>query len=375
MIKDNKNTTVAMNDKNGIFIQFDGESEGIAGKNLIESFENDATIIFNETYIIVGAHTKALKIHAMYDLTIIGNVTVKECVVNGSLTVIGDADIAILNCQNNFICQGGIRSDKMYVGGNVIVGSIDCNGLICDGNVILQTTANIKEDAKIGGTIVACEGIMGAGTFSAVNAIANEYFEFDGQYKGKIFELDTNTTIKDSLSVKSVSCETIEEMINHVNDRLADEYSRCADLDEEGVIQRLKVLGNIQNQSLRILPIAEPLFKSLTEMSYKDRIDTVDEYLIVLMAQKVLPKALFNYESIEHIGRLFLPKAQKEIGGLGFRPCTIERLSRVLSMAVRIVEDRPIDLEILMDKIFQSIGLKYSTVSSMIDRNDYRKSE
>ena len=33
--------------------------------------------------------------------------------------------------------------------------------------------------------MVACEGIMGA-VNSATNAIANEYFEFDGDYEGKI---------------------------------------------------------------------------------------------------------------------------------------------------------------------------------------------
>lgn len=94
---------VPVNAQNGSLIQYDGEANGIAGKNVIEAFEGNDSIIFNETYIIIGEHTEALKIHAMYDLTIMGDVTVQECVVNGSLTVIGTARIANLTCYNGFI--------------------------------------------------------------------------------------------------------------------------------------------------------------------------------------------------------------------------------------------------------------------------------
>lgn len=371
---EDKNTFVPVNDPNGALVQFDGEADSVAGKNVIEAFEGNDSIIFNETYMIIGEHTRALKIHAMYDLTIMGDVTVQECVVNGSLTIIGDAHITDLTCYNTLICKGNLRSDKMYVGRNIIVGSIDCNEIICDGNVVLQTTANINKNAKIGKTMVACEGIMGAGTFSAINAIANEYFEFDGQYEGKILELETDATISDTAPAKSTPCETVEEIIDLANGKLAEEYAQCSDLDEEGVINHLKKLGAIQSQGLKVLPIVEPLFTKLTEISYQDRIETVDEYLTVLMAQRVLPIEVFSYESVDHIGKLFLPKAQKEIEELGFEPCSIEQFSRALSMAVKFEEDLSTDWEILMDKIFESIGLKYSTVSSMIGRNKPKKS-
>ena len=364
-----KTTNAPTNDHNGSLIQYDGEASGIGGKNLIEAFECDDSIIFNETYMIVGERTKATKIHAMYDLTIIGDITVQECVVNGSLTIIGDAHIANLNCYNTFICKGNLHSDKIYVGRNIIVGSIDCDDIICDGNVVLQTTANINRYAKIGKTMVACEGIMGAGTFSAINAIANESFEFDGKYEGKVLELETDTTISDTVSVKAAPCETIEDIIELANQKVAEEYAKCPDLEEEEIIARLKKLGAIQSHELRILPIVEPLFTKLTEIAYQDRIKTIDEYLMVLMAQKMLPTEMYNYESVEHIGKIFLPKAQSEIDELSFEPCTIERFSRVLSMAVKFEEALSDDWEILMDKIFESVGLKYATVSSIINRN------
>ncbi len=369
-----KNTYAPVNDHNGSLIQYDGEASCIAGKNVIEAFEGNDSIIFNETYMIVGEHTKALKIHAMYDLTIIGDVTAQECVVNGSLTIIGDAHIANLTCYNTFICKGNLHADKIYVGRNIIVGSIDCDDIICDGNVVLQTTANINQNAKIGKTMVACEGIMGAGTFSAINAIANEYFEFDGEYEGKILELETDATISNTVPVKAAPCETIEDIINLANKKLEEEYDKCPDLDEEEIIKHLKKLGAIQSRELKFLPIVEPLFTKLTEISYQDRIETIDEYLTVLMAQKLLPTEVYKYESVDHVGKLFLPKAQSEIDELGFEPCTIEQFSRVLSMAVKFEEVLSADWEILMDKVFESIGLKYSTVSSMINRNKPKQS-
>jgi len=43
-------------------------------------------------------------------------------------------------------------------------------------------------------------------------------------------------------------------------------------------------------------------------------------------------------------------------------------------MAVQFETDLSPDWEVLMDKIFESVGLKYSTVSSMIGRNKPKKS-
>lgn len=365
----------SVNKKKAMLVQFDGEIDKIAGKNVIEAFMGEDSVIFNETYIVLGEHTKALKIHAMYDLTIIGNITVQECVVNGSLIVIGEAHVSNLTCYNDLICKGNLYADKIYVGGDMNVESIVCDEMICDGNVVLKTTANINKCAQINKTIIACEGIMGAGTFSAVNAIANEYFEFDGKYEGKILELEMDTTICDTKSNKGSTCETIEECIDLLNRKISEEYKKCSELDETEIIEHLKGLGEIQSHGLKVLPIVEPLFNKLTEISYQERIETVDEYLMVLMAQQMLPTEIYNYESVDHIDKLFLPKVRESIDELCFEPCTIEQFSRTLSMAAKFEEELSQDWETLMDKIFESVGLKYVTVNSMLIRNYPKKNE
>ncbi|MCD7751833.1 MAG: polymer-forming cytoskeletal protein [Lachnospiraceae bacterium] len=355
-------------------LQFDGESKRLAGKNVLEAFEGNDSVIFNETYIIIGEHTKAFKVHAMYDLTIMGDLTAQECVVNGSLTVLGNVRIGRLTCQNKLICKGELVSEKIYVGGDMIADSVVCDELLCDGNVVVQTTANINQSGKIEKTMVAGEGIMGAGRFEAQNAIANEYFEFDGDYAGNILELDMNTVISDTVPPKTAP-ERIEEIIALANRALSKEYRECAFLGEEQLLERLQFLGNLESTELKTLPIAGALFSRLAEMSYQNRIETVEDYLTVLVAKKRLPHEVFAYESIEHIGEQYLPKARDEMAELMFEPTSVDQFARALSMAIQFEEDLGEDWEDLMNKIFESVGLKYATACSMLRRNKPQKTE
>ena len=159
-----------------------------------------------------------------------------------------------------------------------------------------------------------------------------------------------------------------------LNRKISEEYKKCSELDETEIIEHLKGLGEIQSHGLKVLPIVEPLFNKLTEISYQERIETVDEYLI-LMAQQMLPTEIYNYESVDHIDKLFLPKVRESIDELCFEPCTIEQFSRTLSMAAKFEEELSQDWETLMDKIFESVGLKYVTVNSMLIRNYPKKNE
>ena len=56
-----------LDNRNGSLIQYDGENHNIAGKNVIEAFEGSDTVIFNETYFVIGAHTEALKIQKRHN--------------------------------------------------------------------------------------------------------------------------------------------------------------------------------------------------------------------------------------------------------------------------------------------------------------------
>ena len=208
-----------------------------------------------------------------------------------------------------FICQGDVDADEIYVGG-IVAKSVRCVEFICDGNAIIETTIDIDESSRTEKTMVACEGIMGAGSFSALNAIANEYFEFSGDVQGKVIELESDTTFSEMTQPVKVGTDlselTIEDVIDKIEDRLNSEYEKIADLDEDSLIELTKLLGD---NSLHILGDYSKVFNELTRISYQDEIDDFGDYLTVIYAKKILPKEIYTYETIEHIDSLMLPKA------------------------------------------------------------------
>lgn len=355
--------------KIGKLRQFDGEAMKVAGKNVIVAPIGNDILVFNETYTIVGENAEGCKIHALYDLIILGDVSLRECVVNGALTIIGDAHINNLTCHKDLVCKGDVFSKKIYVGGNIIANSIDCDELICDGNVFVHTTANINETVKIDKTIVACEGIMGAGKFSAQNAIANDYFEFQGDYKGKILELSTETIVYDTIPRAVSLPTTLDEILDLANQKLLEKIGECPSLDEIKLKEFLYSLNAKEVDALKNVPIFELIFSRLVEISYQERIETVDDYLTVLLAQKILPAEIFEYESVEHVGKLYLSKAHGSVATLKFEPANIEQFAETLNMAVELKDRLNASWKIIMEKIFESVGIKYSTVSSVIEKS------
>lgn len=359
-------TVITHND--GTLRQYDTSDTVLGGKNILEAFETDDVVLFNESYTIIGEETSAKKISATYDLTIIGNITVDEIKVNGDLTVIGDISANVLTCANTLICQGHIDADKIYVGG-IVAKSVKCVEFVCDGNALIETTIDIDESSRTEKTMVACEGIMGAGTFTALNAIANEYFEFSGDIQGKVLELESDTTLSEMTAPVQVGTDlselNIEEVIRQVEDRLKAEYNQCGTLDEDAVIELTKLLGN---NSLHKLADYATIFDTLTNISYQDEIDEFGDYLTVVFAKKILPEDIYRYETIEHIDTLMLPEAEKILDELEFRPQSVERIAQCIRIAIECADVIPMSLDSVLDKIFSSFGLRYSTVKNILDK-------
>lgn len=352
----------------GTLKQYDTSDIVIGGKNILEAFETDDVVIFNESYTIIGSETSAKKISATYDLVIIGNVTVDEIVVNGKLTVIGDISANKLTCANTLVCQGHIDVDHLFVG-SVIAKSIKCVEFVCDGNALIETTIDIDKSSRTERTMVACEGIVGAGNFVALNAIANEYFEFSGDIQGKILELDTDKTLSEmNMSVKidnDLSKLTIEEVFRQSEQRLQDEYKRCRELDEDALIELIKVLDN---NILHTILDYTTIFDVLTNISYQDEIEDFGGYLLVVYAKKVLPEEIYRYETIEHINTLLLPKAEEMLDKLEFCPQSVEYIAICIQVALVCADVIPMDTDNVLDKIFSSFGLRYSTVKNILGK-------
>ena len=349
--------------------QYDSSTLIVAEKNILEAFDCEDVVIFNESYVIIGEEAHAHKISATYDLTVIGDISADEIHVNGNLTVTGSIAAKQLHCSNTLVCHGDVVSDSIYVGADIIATSVKCTEFACDGNAIIRTTIDIDKSSRTEKTMIACEGIIGAGEFAARNAIANEYFEFDGAIQGHILELETDTLLSEVDSQSTVVTDLMSlpvgEAIEKLEHRLVAEYSQFDSLEEDALIEFTKRLAN---GALSILPSMGELFDKLIQLSYKDEIDDLCDYLVVMYAKRVLPKQLYHYETIEHIDKLLLPKAEENIDTLDFVPSSISRLVLALHIVEQLREDLPLSTDEILDKIFSSIGLRYATVKGIMTR-------
>ena len=363
----NYSDTVATHN-DGVLRQYDSSDTVIGGKNILKAFKSDDVAIFNESYTIIGNETTAKKISATYDLTIIGDVTVDEIKVNGELIVIGNISANVLNCDNTFICQGHVDAKKILVG-SIVAKSVKCTEFVCDGNALIETTIDIDESSRTEKTMVACEGIMGAGSFTALNAIANEYFEFFGDIEGKVLELESNTTLSEITAPIKVGTDlselSIEEVIRQVEERLQTEYRQCGELEEDYLVELTQLLGN---NSLHTLADYAMFFDMLTNISYQDEIEDFGDYLAVIYAKKILPEEIYRYETIEHIDTLMLSKAEKKLYQLEFRPKSVEHIAQSIKIAIECADIIPMEFDVVLDKIFSSFGLRYSTVKSVLGK-------
>lgn len=347
--------------------QYDKSDTIIGKKNILESFESKDVVIFNESYTVVGETLAAKKISALYDLTVIGDLEADEILVNGNLTVIGNINSNKLNCANYLICQGSIESKEIDVG-NIIADSIRCGSFNCEGNAIVKNTIDIDDNCKVERVLFAGEGIVGAGSFSALNAIANEYFEFDGDIEGNIIELISDTQISELSKENNIDLNSLSfaEVVDQFEKRLNQEYEKCDELDEVELAQFLKEIDNIP---LATVDSRFRIFNTLTKISYQDTIDEFGDYLITVYAKKYLPKEIYTYETIEHVDGIMLPEADKALEDMEFKPYSVEKIALCIQIVKQCADDIGISSDVALDKIFSSIGLRYNTIKNIISKH------
>ena len=109
------------------------------------------------------------------------------------------------------------------------------------------------------------------------------------------------------------------------------------------------------------------LTEALVDLSYQDKITNFRDYLIIIMAAKLLPEEIVRYETIEHVFDTLLIDAEKELSNLPFHAKNIEELAYALKVVTLCSNELRIDTEEALDRIFQSIGIKYKTVKSFLE--------
>lgn len=344
------------------YAQFDTSETVVGGVNVAEAVSSDKKLVFNESYTVAGKKLTAPSVYACYDLTVIGDMEVEEIEVKGNLYVMGDIKAKQLSCLKAIICSGDIDSATIS-GTEIVANNIVCNSITCPGNIVVRTTIDISESLKTEEAVMAGEGILGSGQFLAKNTVAAEYFEFHGDIQSKVLELETNATFGKSHTT-SPEEETLEALSAKLKEKIADKLKKAGEVNEDQLVKLVDQLSTIDKD---MLVDWKRLTENLIELSYLDKVTNLRDYLIIIMATKLLPKEIIGYETIEHVFGELLPEVEKELDTLPFHAKNIEDLAYALKIVTLCETELRIDKNEVLDRIFQSIGIKYKTVSSFLE--------
>ncbi len=348
-----------MHDK---LIQFNSGEHVLGNKNVAEAVITEGDIVFNESYVVIGKSLEARNIHATYDLDVMTNIVAETISVNGNLFVKGDIEVDKIICRGTFYCTGEVRVNKCNLGSHAMIGSLIGKEVYASGDLFIQTTIDTDSSLEADGLVVAGEGIMGDGSFRAKAAIANEYFEFSGKNKSKVFEISemefTEATTPEgngSVNLETLNIESTIDIFNKVFNKSIDEWSEFE--EEEFIVEIRKVA-----ESMYDLQMIDRVVDTVIALSYEHQIVNFKDYLFVLCAKNTFPEGMDKYETLQPVIEDMLNDATYRIDKMEYKAANIQEFAVSLLVLNKYRDQLQISVEEAADKIFSSIGIRYSTV-------------
>jgi len=345
-------------------IQFNSGDHVLGNKNVAEAVITGGDIVFNESYVVIGESLEARNIHATYDLDVLTDIVAETVSVNGNLFVKGNFEADEIICRGSFYCTGEVRVNKCNLGSHAMIGSVIGKEVYAAGDLFIKTTIDTDSSLEADGLVVAGEGIMGDGSFKAKAAIANEYFEFTGKNKSKVFEISEMEFTEASVSedevdshvdLDAMNIEGAIEVFNKVFDKSIDEWSQFEEEEFIGEVHKVA-------ESMCDLQMIDRVVDTVTALSYERQIENFKDYLFVLCAKNTFPKGMAKYETLQPVIEDMLNEATYQIDKMDYKAENIQDLAVSLFILNKYYEQIPVGMEEAADKIFSSIGIRYSTV-------------
>lgn len=343
---------------NNADIQFDGAELVLGGINTAETVQTDGNIYFNESYVLIGNLLKAKKIHVTYDLTIIGDVTADVIEANGNVFVSGNIKAKSIRCSQ-LHCDGKVNVGSIQCDEEIIAMNISTDKLQVQGTVFVSDTLNIDGLCETTRNVVAIEGISGQGKIEAENAIAGEYFDFDGDIETKVYEIATMEDIDSSTAASTVIHDT-RTYSEKLESLLKDFAQDIIEQEEDKIIEEIEKCAEKQKVSFGELLY---LFNEIDRISYLNELDNYRDYLLVKYADEVFPSEFKEYETISHVFTQLMNNADSE--ELEYSANSLIELMMSLKIITTLYGE--VDNE-YVDKVFAFIGLKYSFVNKLFER-------
>lgn len=340
-------------------IQYDNSDHVLGGINIAEAIQTDKKLYFNESYFVVGSKLSAQTIYATYDLSIMGDVEADSIEVNGDLYVKGNIKASSIRCQK-LTCLGKTFADSIVCDEGIVAKNVVSDELQTQGSVIVSDSIIINEECTVDGNIIAGEGISGTGRISANSAIAGDYYDFDGESNTGIYEI---STMFKSENVVSNSGENVDDrpFDQRLEALLSDFVKSIIDEEEDHILSEIEKCADKQRISFSEMYY---LFCEIDRISYLNSIDNLRDYLLIKYAEKRFPKEFREYETISHVFTVLLEGASED--EMDYSATNLMEFMMSLRIITIIYSD---DIDKYADRVFSSVGLKYSFVNKQFERN------
>ena len=357
-----------LNKKSDTTIQYDSSKNKLGEQNVTEAIETHRDIFFNESYIVIGKCLKAKDIYATYNLTVVGNIVAEKISVNGDLVVDGDVKAEEIRCLKGIVCTGKILADRIICDDDLVGNSIDVLNLETHGSALVTNSIDIEQGCNVKRNIIAGVGISGSGIMTADSAIANDYFDFDGDIQGNVYEIATmfkhSYEHKESAPADDNDENGGRQSLSYKEqlESLLKDFQVVYEQDEETILKELNDCAKIQEVSFSQLSY---LFNEIIRISYLDRIENLRDYLYVVYAENIFNEALLNYETVEHVFNLYMKSIH--VDELPYMADNLVEFVMSLYIVSKYFKD---DLDNMADKIFSYVGIKYAVVSRRFEGTD-----
>lgn len=343
-------------------IQYDTSTTVVGGMNIAEAVQEEKRLVFNETYTVAGTMLSAPSVYACYDLTVLGDLEVDDIEVRGSLLVLGNIKAKRLSCLKTITCGGNLEAEVIF-GNEIVARNITCKKVSCTGSIIARETLDVGETLETEKAAITGEGILGAGRFSAKYAATAEYFDFQGEVLGKVVELETDATFGEQPKNDSPELMSFEEITTILKEKITAELAKAGEVDEDKLLEFIKKISAVDND---MLCDWRELAGKLVELSYQDKITNLRDYLYVVMATKLLPEEIVAYETLEHVFDQMFIDAESHLDELPYSANNVSEIAYSLRVVELCQNEIRMERDDIIDKIFQSIGIKYKTVKTFL---------
>ena len=322
------------------------------GKNIARLESCDDDIYFNESYIVICDNAKVKSIHASYDLTIYGSIEANIIDVHGDLNIIGNVICKKMTVKK-VLCSGNIKAVDLMCDDEIMADTVHIVDADLTGNLLVNKTMTITGKFNSIRNVLVGEGVVAADDYKADATAVIDYFDVDCKDDLNYIEMmdGFKHDVPNNTDVNLPFDKRIEKITSDFNASLTEAE------DEDDIVKKINEIGKVQGDSYKNVHY---VLKKIIDISYVDEIETLNQYLYISYGKKYFPKVLLEYETIEPVFSSYLENV--EIESLKCVPEDMEDLSFMIYINHDIFSDN----EGIYEKIFSSLGLKYSFVKQRL---------